>query len=104
MGEQTKNMLIGIFAVAASVLIIWLILFLKPSVGDGKQVIYIRFSDVNKINVGTRVMFAGKPVGEVIAIQEIFEARSKPSTDALGRLYYYQLTLRIDSHVKVYDS
>lgn len=104
MGEQIKNMLIGIFAIAASLLIIWIILFLKPSVGDGKQILYVRFSDVNNIPVGTRVLFAGKPVGEVVAIQPISEARTKPSSDILGHLYYYQLELKIDSHVKVYDT
>src|SRR5689334_19466886 len=104
MGEQIKNMLIGIFAIAACLLIVWIILFLKPSVGDGKQILYVRFSDVNKIPIGTRVIFAGKPVGEVVAITSIADARTKPSSDILGHLYYYQLELKIDSHVKVYDT
>lgn len=104
MGEQIKNMLIGLFAIAVSVLIIWIIMFLKPSVGDGKQILYVRFSDVNKIPIGTRVIFAGKPVGEVIAITPILDARSKPSSDILGHLYYYQLELKIDSHIKIYDT
>ncbi len=104
MGEQTKNMLIGIFVVAACFLIVSLIMFLKPSVGDGKQTLYVRFSNINKINVGTRVMFAGKPVGEVVAIDEIYDARKAPSTDMLGRIYFYQLVLKVDSSVKVYDT
>jgi phospholipid/cholesterol/gamma-HCH transport system substrate-binding protein len=104
MGEKTRNMLIGVFVIAASALIIWIILFLKPSVGDGKQILYVRFSDVNKIPVGTRVTFAGEPVGEVIAIKPISDARSKPSSDILGHLYYFQVELRIDSHIKIYDT
>lgn len=104
MGEQTKNMLIGVFVIAACAVIIWLILFLKPSVGDGKQTIYVRFSNVNQINIGTRVLFAGKPVGEVVAIQPIMDARKKPTADVLGEIYYYQLTLKIDSSVRVYDT
>lgn len=104
MGEQTKNMLIGIFVVAACFLTVSLIMFLKPSVGDGKQTIYVRFSNINKISVGTRVMFAGKPVGEVVGIDEIYDARKSPSTDMLGRIYFYQLILKIDSSVKVYDT
>lgn len=104
MGEKTRNMLIGIFVIAASALIIWIILFLKPSVGDGKQILYVRFSDVNKIPVGTRVTFAGEPVGEVIAIKPLSDARSKPSSDILGHLYYFQVELRIDSRVKIYDT
>jgi phospholipid/cholesterol/gamma-HCH transport system substrate-binding protein len=104
MGEQTKNMLIGMFVIGASALIVWMILFLRPSVGDGKQTLYVRFSNINNISVGTRVMFAGKPVGEVVSIDQIYDARQKPSTDILGHLYYYQLVLKIDSHVKVYDT
>jgi len=104
MGEKTRNMLIGIFVIAASALIIWVIMFLKPHIGDGKQILYVRFSDVNKLPVGTRVTFAGEPVGEVIAITPIPDARSKPSSDLLGHLYYYQVELRIDSRIKVYDT
>jgi phospholipid/cholesterol/gamma-HCH transport system substrate-binding protein len=104
MGEQTKNMLIGVFVVAACGVIIWLILFLKPTVGNGKETLYVRFSNVNQINVGTRVLFAGKPVGEVVAIKAVPDARQKPMADVLGEIYYYQLVLKVDSSVKVYDT
>jgi phospholipid/cholesterol/gamma-HCH transport system substrate-binding protein len=104
MGEQTKNMLIGVFVIATCAVIIWLIMFLKPSVGDGKQTLYVRFSTINQIDVGTRVLFAGKPVGQVVAIQEIYDAREKPTADILGEIYYYQLVLKIDSSVKVYNT
>ena len=84
MGEQTKNMLIGLFVIVACVTIVWLIMFLKPTVGDGKQTLYVRFANINQINVGTRVLFGGKPVGEVAVIQEINDARKKPLSDVLG--------------------
>lgn len=104
MGEQTKNMLIGVFVIAACAVIVWLIMFLKPSVGNGGETLYVRFSNVNQINVGTRVLFAGKPVGEVVAINPITDARKKPMADVLGEIYYYQLVLKVDSSVKVYDT
>jgi phospholipid/cholesterol/gamma-HCH transport system substrate-binding protein len=104
MGEQTKNMLIGVFVIAACAIIIWLILFLKPSVGDAKQTLYVRFANVNQLNVGTRVLFAGRPVGEVVAIEPVNDARQKPISDVLGEIYYYQLVLKVDSSVKVYDT
>ena len=103
MREQTKNMLIGVFILTACFLIVSIIMFLKPTVGDGKKTLYVRFSNINKINVGTRVMFAGKPVGEVVAIDEIFNAREQPS-DVLGHVYFYQLILKVDSSVKVYNT
>jgi phospholipid/cholesterol/gamma-HCH transport system substrate-binding protein len=49
------------------------------------------------------VTFAGKPVGEVTAIQEVKDARAEPS-DETGRVYFYQLALKIDSSVDVYNT
>lgn len=103
MNGPIKNMLVGIFILAAIAVSISLIMFLKPTVGDGKQTLFVRFSDIGKINVGTRVLFAGRPVGEVVKMEEIDDARSQP-TDELGRVYFYQLTLHIDSGVKVYNT
>lgn len=103
MGEQTKNMLVGVFVLAACTLVVSLIMFLKPKVGDGKETLYVRFTNIDNINVGTRVLFAGKAVGEVAAITVVKDARQE-KTDALGQVYYYQLTLKVDSSVKVYST
>jgi phospholipid/cholesterol/gamma-HCH transport system substrate-binding protein len=103
MGEQTKNMLVGFFILAACALTVSLILFLKPSVGDGEKTYIIRFANINKIGVGTQVMFAGKPVGEVVAVEEISDARKQP-TDSIGRVYFYQLTVKVDSSITIYNT
>ncbi len=103
MGEQTKNMLVGFFILAACALTVSLILFLKPSVGDGKKTYVVRFSNINKIGVGTQVMFAGKPVGEVVAVDEIYDARKQPN-DTIGRLYFYQLVIKVDSSINIYST
>ncbi len=97
-----KNILIGLFVAAAVTLVIATILFLDPQIGDGKKILSVRFANISGITMGTRVTFAGKPVGEVIAIQEIRNAREAPSDDT-GRVYFYQLTLKIDSSVDVYN-
>lgn len=104
MSNQIKNLLIGLFLVGGIALFVGFIFFLKPSVGDEKQTLYVRFSDINKINVGTRVLFAGKAIGEVTEVNEIFHARETQPSDSLGRLYFYQLTLKIDSNVKVFNT
>lgn len=96
-------MLIGLFVVVACALVVGIILFLEPSVGDGKETLVVRFSNVNGLSLGTRVMFAGKPVGEVVAIQQIPHAREQP-TDELGQVYFYQLILHLDSSVHVYNT
>jgi phospholipid/cholesterol/gamma-HCH transport system substrate-binding protein len=101
--NQTKNMIIGLFVVVACALIIGMILFVEPSIGDNKQALYIRFASVNGISLGTRVTLAGKPIGEIVAITTIPNARSQP-VDELGNLYYYQLTAHIDSHIKIYTT
>jgi len=102
MNEQHKNMLTGIFVIAACCLVVAIILFLEPEVGDGKKALHVRFSNISKIYVGTRVVWAGRPVGEVIAINQIPDAREE-KTDNLGRLYFYDLTLKLDSSVDIYS-
>lgn len=104
MSNQVKNFIIGLFLLSSIAVLVGLVMFLKPSVGDEKQTLLVRFSNVNKINVGTRVLFAGKAVGEVTAIDEIYHARETQPTDELGRLFFYQLTLKIDSGVHVYST
>lgn len=103
MVDYMKNMLIGLFVAVACGLVVGMILFLEPTVGDGDQTLIMRFSNINGISVGTRVMFAGKPVGEVAKIEQIPDAREQP-TDQLGQVYFYQLVLKIDSHVKAYNT
>ena len=103
LGEQTKNMLIGAFIIVACALFVSFILFLRPSVGDEGQTVTLRFSDINNVGVGTRVLFAGRPVGEVVAIEEIPDGRKQP-VDEIGRVYTYQLKIKIDSGVKIYDT
>jgi phospholipid/cholesterol/gamma-HCH transport system substrate-binding protein len=104
MKSSIKNFLIGIFLIAGLGVFVSLVLFLRPRVGDEKQTLFVRFSTINKINVGTRVLFAGKAVGEVTKINEIYHARETQPSDGLGRLYFYQLTLKIDSNVHVYST
>lgn len=103
MNAQTKNLLIGIFVIAACTLLVSFILFLKPSVGDGKKTYYVLFSDINKINVGTRVTYAGKPVGEVVEIRRI-PKEEEQYTDTLKRFYIYELKLKVDSSVEIYNT
>ena len=103
MGEQIKNMIVGFVMVAACAFTIALILFLKPSEGDGGKIYHLRFSNINGIGEGTRVLFAGKPIGEVTDIQEIIDARKQPS-DSLGRTYFYDLTIRVDSSISLYNT
>lgn len=103
MVDQAKNVIIGMFVAAALAIIVFIILFLHPSTGDEGQVLYVRFADVDKINVGTRVTLAGKTIGEVVEIREVERGRDGPS-DEYGHIYVYELKLLIDSHVKVYST
>jgi phospholipid/cholesterol/gamma-HCH transport system substrate-binding protein len=101
--DKIKNILIGLFFVAAVTIAISMILFLEPAIGDGKKHLRVRFTNISGIAIGTRVTFAGKPVGEVLHIHEIKEARNGAPDDA-GRFYFYELVLKTDSSVEIYSS
>lgn len=103
MPDQAKNMLIGIFVVAACAIVLFVLMFLHPSVGDEKSLLRVRFANIDKISIGTRVTFAGKPVGEVIAITELPDMETERKA-VNGFVYVYELTLRVDSGVKVFDT
>lgn len=103
MGDQVKNIIIGIFVIAAVAIVIFILLFLHPTLGDEKETLNVRFTDIDKVNIGTRVTFAGKAVGEVLKITEMEDGRDGPK-DSSGHIYVYQLKLGLDSHVIVYDT
>jgi phospholipid/cholesterol/gamma-HCH transport system substrate-binding protein len=63
MPDQAKNILIGIFVIVACAIIVFVLMFLHPSVGDESRLLRVRFANIDKITLGTRVNFAGKPVG-----------------------------------------
>jgi len=103
MPASIKNILIGIFVITAIGIIIFILLFLHPSVGDNAKTLHVRFNDIDKVNVGTRVTFAGKPVGEVISIHELPDARINRKTKN-GDIYVYELVLKVDSGVDVFNT
>lgn len=103
MTDQFKNFLIGLFVTAAAAIVVFIIMFLNPSVGDEGKIIHVRFADIDKVTLGTRVTYGGKPVGEVIGIHEIEHGR-RGKADDYGHVYLYDLTLRVDSGVNVYNS
>lgn len=101
--KQLKAFWLGFFIIASIVLISWFLLFIRPTYGDGKQTLLIRFSNIEKVSLGTKVTYAGEAVGKVTEIREILNARSLPSPDDQG-YYLFELVLKIDSHVQVYDT
>lgn len=98
-----KTATIGVFVFVALGMLVFGILFLHPRTGDEGQAINVRFSDVDKINKGTRVTLAGKPIGEVVEIKEIPDAR-EGRKDVFGHFYIYEVKLLVDSHEKIFDT
>lgn len=103
MSDQIKNIIIGLFAIAACAIVIFILMFLHPKTGDEGETLFVRFTDVDKVNVGTRVTYAGKPIGEVVEIRELPYGREGPK-DENGHIYAYELRLLVDSGIKVYDT
>jgi len=91
------------FVLVAFAIIIFMLMFLHPSVGDEGKRLRVRFSDIDKISIGTRVSFGGKPVGEVANIHELQEAiEERIGRD--GHVYIYELELLVDSAVNVFNT
>lgn len=103
MPSSIKNVMIGIFVISAIAVVIFMLLFLHPSVGDNAKTLRVRFTDIDKVNVGTRVTFAGKAVGEVSSIKELPEVRTS-RTSKNGDIYVYELVLKVDSSVEVFNT
>ena len=103
MPDQAKNMLIGIFVIAALAVVVFVLMFLHPSVGDKGRILRVRFANIDKISLGTRVTFAGKPVGEVVAISELPEIDTERKA-INGFVFAYELKLRVDSGVNVFNT
>lgn len=103
MRDQMKNLLIGIFTAAALLIVIFMILFLHPYAGDQGLTLRVRFTDIDKVNAGTRVLLAGKPVGEVKTVKLLDEV-NKARIERNGDVYVYELELAVDSGLKVYNT
>jgi len=103
MVKSMKNLLIGLFVFIGVFLIVGMILFIKPSIGDGKQILNVRFNNIAGIQVGTRVTLAGKPIGEVEEIHQIANARQN-AVGSFGKVFPFVLTLYIDSSIKVFST
>lgn len=103
MNSSIKNALIGLFALIASGIILFMLLFLHPTVGDDGKRLRVLFTNIDKVNVGTRVTYAGHPVGEVIGLMEVPDAR-RGKVAKNGEIYVYELILEVDSSVNVFNT
>ncbi len=100
MPESIKNIAIGSIVCVALALLVWILLFLHPSFGDAGRLLHVRFANVEKIYVGSRVTYAGKPVGKITDITMLPENLRVSDN---GALYVYDVTMAIDSHINVYS-
>lgn len=103
MFDQAKDLMIGLFVITAVTIVIFILLFIHPMVGNDGKILRVRFSNIDKVNIGTRVTFGGKPVGEVVEIIEIIE-EPDPRKAYEGNVYVYELKLAVDTSVNVYNT
>lgn len=102
MNDQVKNTTIGLFALLAVALGTWVFLFLNPTIGGGQE-LKVRFYNIDKINVGTQVTYAGRPIGKVIDIAFVPDAREQ-AIACEGPIYSYLLTLDVEKDIVLYTS
>lgn len=100
--KQKQLLLIGFTVVLALCAVVIAILFLNPTPGDGKNIIKVRFQNIEKITAGTRVTFAGKPVGSVKKIVVLEEGSLLRTSSEMKGIYPYELILQVDSSVRVF--
>lgn len=103
MTEIKKNIAIGLVLCMSFFLILWVLLFLHPTFGDRGMQFHVRFAGIEKVSKGSRVTFAGRPVGHVEEITTIARESLNPS-DKNAPVYCYDVRVAIDSHVTVYDT
>ncbi len=103
MADQFKNLMIAVFVLAALAIVAFLLIFLHPYKGNEGQIVRVRFTDIDKINDGTQVTYGGRAVGEVIQIIPLGEA-DEPRIRHEGSIYTYELVLRLDSGVHIYNT
>jgi phospholipid/cholesterol/gamma-HCH transport system substrate-binding protein len=102
MSNKVKAFWLGLFIVVAISLLIYLVTFLRPSVGDGLVRLKVHFSNIDKIFKGSLVTYAGRPIGEVVAITKVKNPQ-QALADAEGNLYVYELILDVDSAIAIYS-
>lgn len=100
--KQKQLLFIGFTVVLALCAIVAAILFLNPTPGDGKTLIKVRFQNIEKITTGTRVTFAGKPVGFVKKIIALEDGSMLRMPSEMKGIYPYELLLQIDSSIRVF--
>lgn len=83
--------IIGMFAVT---------IFYPKEENKGKQVLRVAFTHIGEANKGTNVCLAGKVIGTVSSIHNIID---QCLVDDQDRLYCYELVLKVDSNVVVYE-
>lgn len=103
MPAPVKTILIGIFVIIAAGIVVSMLLYIHPTVGDNAKTLRMRFTDVDKIDIGTRVTYSGHPVGEVISIRELPEARTERESYK-GNVYVYEVEAKVDSGVNVFNT
>jgi len=99
--KRSRLIAVGATVLLAIAVVIKALFLLHPTPGDGKNKLHVRFQNIDKISHGTRVTFAGKPVGEVESVTLLDEAFDRRSLEGKP-IYPYELVLAIDSSVKVY--
>jgi len=103
MNQAQKNIAVGILTMAAIGLIVWVLLFLHPSLGDGGNIIRVRFPNIEKVAIGTRVEYAGKPVGEVVGIKTVSQDDRQADANEQDPIYAFEVTLAVDSHIHIFS-
>jgi phospholipid/cholesterol/gamma-HCH transport system substrate-binding protein len=99
--DHFKAALLGVFVLTALALLIWFVLFLRPIVGDGGKELTLYSPTLDGIVIGTRVTYAGKPVGEISEIEVLRSPKQKENSPTV---YVFILKASVDSSLKIFSN
>lgn len=102
MGNNIKNALVGFFSIVGILIVTALSLMMKPSIGDGKKRLKVRFSEVESLIIGSKVCFSGMPIGRISEIEYIENCRINSLKKS--KVFPFLLTLTIDSKIPIYET
>ncbi|WP_284441990.1 MlaD family protein [Chlamydia gallinacea] len=98
--EDRKSLYFGFFLCIGIIGLFSVMFFFPKNQGDSKQEIRVAFTHLSGVSKGMNVCLAGKRIGSVVKVQDILDKRVYGDE---GQLYCYELVLKIDSSVALYQ-
>lgn len=103
MQKKKETFFLGLFFFLGLISILGWTFFFSPTSGDNKKKLKVWSVDIQGILPGTQVTLSGKNIGKVFKINSLLDSQNQLKKDDFGRYYAYELILKVDSLVKIFE-